>query len=110
MSLITTIVYKTDTNKEPFTEWFLDLDTGTRAIVSARLKRLKLGNFGNCKPLKNASGVCELVIDYGPGYRIFFGKDTNVIVVLLFGGDKGSQDKDIARAKKYWLDYKESEK
>ncbi len=110
MSLIKIITYKTSTGKEPFTLWALDLDKMTRATVTTRLKRISLGNFGDCKVLKNASGVSELRIDYGSGYRIYFGKEGNTIVVLLVGGDKGSQERDITKAQKYWLDYKESQK
>ncbi|MFI5333281.1 MAG: type II toxin-antitoxin system RelE/ParE family toxin [Candidatus Babeliales bacterium] len=109
MSLIKIIVYKTNTQKEPFTEWLFDLDKETRALITARLKRLSLGNFGKSKLLKQASGVWELIIDYGPGYRIYFGKEGNSIVVLLTGGDKGSQTRDIAKAERYWLDHKESQ-
>lgn len=110
MSLIKIITYKTDTGKEPFAIWFFDLDGKTRAVVNARLDRLSLGNFGDYKSLKNASGVYELRIDYGPGYRIYCGKDGHTIVVLLVGGNKSSQDRDITKAQKYWLDYKESQK
>jgi putative addiction module killer protein len=67
-----------------------------------------LGNFGDCKLIKGGEGVSELRIDYGPGYRIYFGKDKATIVALLIGGNKGSQTRDIAKAKRYWLDYKES--
>ena len=108
MSLIKTIVYKTDTGKEPFYAWLLKLDTSTRALILTRLDRLKLGNFGDCKWLKNASGIWELRIKYGPGYRIYFGKQGSNVVILLVGGDKGSQQKDIKKAQLYWLDYKES--
>ena len=86
-----------------------DLDKTTRATVTTRLKRISLGNFGDCKLLKEASGVCELRIDYGPGYRIYFGRQGGVLVILLVGGDKGSQGRDIAKAHKYWLYYKESQ-
>ena len=110
MSLIRIITYKTSTGKEPFAEWLLSLDKVTRAIVTARLRRISLGNFGDCKLLKEASGVCELRIDYGAGYRVYFGRfDVRILVVLLVGGDKGSQRRDIAKAQKYWLDYKESQ-
>ena len=108
MSLIKTIIYKTSTKKEPFTQWLLDLDPTTRSIMITRLKRLSLGNFGDCKMLKQASGIWELRIDYGAGYRIYFGKLGNTIVVLLVGGDKGSQKRDIDKAQRYWLEYKES--
>ncbi len=106
MSLIKTIVYQTDTGKEPFTEWLIDLDKTTRAIIIARLKRLNLGNFGDCKPLKQAIGVWELRIDYGSGYRVYFGKQGNAIVILLVGGDKGSQERDIKKAQEYWFIHK----
>ena len=108
MSLIKTIIYKTSTGKEPFSRWLLDLDQKTRALIVTRIKRVNLGNFGDCKMLKQASGVWELRVDYGSGYRIYFGKRGSLLVVLLVGGDKGSQTKDIAKAEKYWLDYKES--
>ena len=106
MSLIKTIIYQTSTGKEPFTEWLVGLDKTTRAVVITRLKRVNLGNFGDCKLLQKASGVWELRIDYGSGYRIYFGKQGTTIIVLLVGGDKGSQERDIAKAQQYWLDYK----
>ena len=109
MSLIKIIIYKTIVGKEPFNKWLLDLDKMTRAMIITRLKRVSLGNFGDCKLLKNASGVWELRVDYGSGYRIYFGKQSNIIVVLLIGGDKGSQERDIVKAQRYWLDYKEDE-
>ena len=108
MSLIKTIIYKTKTAKEPFTQWLLDLEQTTRSIIITRLKRVTLGNFGDSKLLKSSSGVCELGIDYGSGYRVYFGKQSNTIVILLIGGDKKSQKRDIAKAERYWLDYKEA--
>jgi putative addiction module killer protein len=110
MSLIKTIIYKINTGKEPFTQWLLDLDITTRAVVLARLKRVSLGNFGDCKLLKNCSGVWEFRINYGSGYRIYFGKQGAEIVILLVGGDKGSQERDIEKAQRYWIDYKGLEK
>jgi len=68
-----------------------------------RLDRLKLGNFGDCKTLQE--GVSELRIHYGPGIKIYYGKIDNKIVLLLCGGDKGSQDRDINKAKVYFKDY-----
>ena len=107
---IKAIIYKTSTGKQPFSEWFIDLDRETRAIVTTRLKRVGLGNFGDCKMLKQTDGVWELRIDYGPGYRIYFGKQGNEVVVLLVGGDKGSQERDIAKAQRYWLSHRGLEK
>jgi len=68
-----------------------------------RLDRLKLGNFGDCKTLQE--GVSELRIHYGPGIRIYYGKIGDRTVLLLCGGDKGSQDRDINKAKDYLNDY-----
>ena len=63
-----------------------------------------MGNFGDCKPV--GEGVNELRIDIGQGYRIYFGLRGTVMVILLCGGDKGSQDSDIERAKTFWTDWK----
>jgi len=108
MSILKIITYSTSTKKEPFTDWLDDLEIRTQAIILTRLSRITLGNFGDCKFLKNADGVWELRIDNGPGYRVYFGKVKSTVVVLLIGGEKKSQLRDIAKAKRYWLDYKES--
>ena len=73
------------------------------AIIQARLNRVRLGNFGDARAL--GGGVEELRIDYGPGYRIYFGRDGQTVVVLLCAGDKQSQRHDIETAKAYWRDY-----
>src|SRR5271155_5092714 len=106
MSIIKIIIYKTKTEKEPFTQWLLNLDQATRAVIITRLKRVTLNNFGDCKLLKNSSGVWELKIDYGSGYRIYFGKQSNIIIILLVGGDKKSQNRNIEKAQRYWIEYK----
>jgi putative addiction module killer protein len=109
MKILNIINYETKSGKEVVPEWILnDLDEVTQVIVIIRIKRLKLGHFGDCKPLKQSDGLWELRIHYGPGYRIYFGKIGQEIVVLLVGGDKRSQERDITKAKRYWLDYKES--
>jgi len=72
--------------------------------VTTALYRLGLGNFSNVKGV--GSGVFEYRIDFGPGYRVYFGKDGEQIVILLCGGTKLRQQNDITIAKKYWLDYK----
>jgi len=108
MSLIKIVIYHTYSKKQPFLEWHNALDSKVKEIVASRLTRLNLGNFGDCKFIKDGAGIWELRIDYGPGYRIYFGKIGTAIVILLCGGDKGSQQKDIMKAKQYWLDYKES--
>ena len=73
-----------------------------------RLDRIALGAFGDYKPIKGAHGLFELRIDFGPGYRIYFGNQGSQLVILLIDGDKGSQSRDIAKAKRYWESYKES--
>lgn len=68
-----------------------------------RLDRLRMGNFGDCKSI--SEGVCELRIHYGPGIRIYYGKIGKKVILLLCGGDKGSQTRDIIKAKEYLKDY-----
>ncbi len=78
-------------------EWLAGLrDIRARARVLARVARLEAGNFGDCKPLRD--GVCELRIDYGPGYRVYYGLVGKTVVLLLCGGDKRTQGADIDRA------------
>lgn len=80
-----------------FTDWFAGLrDREARARITARIRRLSLGNPGDVKPV--GSGVSEMRIDYGPGYRVYFVGRGDTVVVLLCGGDKRHQDRDIARA------------
>ena len=89
-----------------FAGWFAGLrDREARARITARVRRLSLGNPGDVKPV--GSGVSELRIDYGPGYRIYFVGRGQTIVVLLCGGDKRKQPSDINRALEYLQDYKE---
>jgi putative addiction module killer protein len=83
------------------------MDKRTVAIIQARLNRVRLGNFGDARAL--GGGVEELRIDYGPGYRIYFGRDGQTVVVLLCAGDKRSQRHDIETAKAYWRDYLDDE-
>ena len=88
-----------------FGEWFSRLNSEAARKVTTALYRRGLGNFSNVKGV--GSGVFEYRIDFGPGYRIYFGKDGEEIVILLRGGSKQRQDEDIARAKECWLDYKQ---
>ena len=99
-------VYQTLSGREPFTEWlnsFQDRRTQTR--IRKRLARLKAGNFGDYRSV--GGGVFELRLDFGAGYRIYFGEVDNITVLLLCAGDKSSQARDINRAKTYWSEYKE---
>lgn len=107
MSLIKVIVYKTSAGKIPYSDWEEDLDRKTQSIIQSRLARIRLGNFGDSKVLKDGAGMRELRIDYGPGYRIYFGLHGAKVVILLAGGDKSSQQRDIAKAKKLWIECQE---
>ena len=108
MGILKVVTYSTRAGKEPFTDWLEDIDIKARAIVLARIARVRLGNFGDCKLIKDGNGILELRIRYGAGYRIYFGREGVSVILLLMGGDKGSQNRDIAKAKRYWLKYKES--
>ena len=101
--------YKTPEGKEPFGEWIAELDAETRARIDARLKRVEGGNLGDWGPIDGSGGVDELRFKFGPGYRIYFGRKGNVIVILLCGGDKSTQKKDTLKAKGLWADYKSRE-
>ena len=75
MSLIKVIVYATPNNKEPFSDWLDDLDNKAKSIISSRLRRMIVGDFGDYKA--RGHGVSELRIAYGSGYRVYFGKRGN---------------------------------
>ncbi|MDE1931312.1 MAG: type II toxin-antitoxin system RelE/ParE family toxin [Alphaproteobacteria bacterium] len=82
---------------EVFAEWFAGLrDRAARARIAVRIRRLSLGNPGDVKPV--GGGVSEMRVDYGPGYRVYFARRGGTVVVLLCGGDKRRQDRDITRA------------
>lgn len=102
------IIYKTSSDKSPFFEWQKKLDSKVRGIIRTRIARLRLGNYGDVKSIKNSDGIYEVRISFGAGYRIYFGQEGKSIIVLLVGGDKGSQKRDIEKAKQYWLDYKDN--
>ena len=80
-------------------------DRKAAAIIDARLTRVRMGNLGNSKSV--GQGVKELKVDFGPGYRVYFGEDSGKVVVLLIGGDKKTQPADIKLAQQYWADYLE---
>ncbi|MCL4261740.1 MAG: type II toxin-antitoxin system RelE/ParE family toxin [Anaerolineae bacterium] len=103
-SIIELLEYLTEDDRNPFREWLEGLrDQQARARIRIRLNRIRLGNFGDCKSV--GSGISELRIPYGPGYRIYFGRKGDTVVILLYGGDKSTQSRDIALAKAYWNDY-----
>ena len=97
--------YQDSNNKLAFKEWFESLDTQTALMVNTVLTRMKHGNHLHIKAVGN--GVYERIIDSGPGYRIYFGKEGLDIIILLCGGSKRRQQKDINKAKFLWKEYKE---
>lgn len=98
--------YLTSTGKNPFEEWLDSIkDCRTAARIAARIARLAVGNFGDCKPLRD--GIWELRIDWGPGYRVYYAMSGRTCVLLLCGGDKRRQSADISRAIAYWNDYQQ---
>src|SRR5438105_7211385 len=92
----------------PFAEWFNALDSVTAARVDRYIRRLESGNFGAAKVLRE--GVSELRLDFGPGYRVYFGRDGKTIIILLGGGSKRRQDADIAAAIARWQRYQHAKK
>ena len=94
--------------RSPFAAWFNDLDSQARAKVTTAVARLEQGNFSNVKGV--GEGVLEYRINFGPGYRVYFGKDGVVLVILLAGGTNKRQQPDIDAAKMFWSDYKRRRK
>ncbi|HPT41255.1 MAG TPA: type II toxin-antitoxin system RelE/ParE family toxin [Candidatus Gastranaerophilaceae bacterium] len=98
-------IYTTKTGKKPFLEWFEKLDIKSQAKITARLERIEIGHYGDFKKLKES--INELRFFAGSGYRIYFAEETTKIIILLTGGDKSSQEKDIKKATEYYKKYKE---
>ena len=97
--------YLTPEGRAPFSEWLGALkDLKGRALIRVRLDRLSLGNLGDCNRI--GEGLHELRIDFGPGYRVYFGQKGKQLILLLCGGTKRTQKRDIQRARDYWDDYR----
>jgi putative addiction module killer protein len=96
----------TEGGRCPFEEWFNGLDPVTAARVDRCLRRLEAGNFGAAKPLRE--GVFELRLDFGPGYRVYYGREGRSVIILLGGGSKRRQTADIAAAVERWKRYKQT--
>lgn len=106
--MVELVIYVTDDGKAPFGDWFDDLDVAAALKVRTALARIETGNLGDVKPV--GQGVSERRIPFGPGYRVYFGQDGDKLVILLCGGTKKRQSKDIAQAKAYWDDYQARKK
>jgi putative addiction module killer protein len=96
----------TESGNSPFADWFDSLDAVTAARVDKYIRRLEAGNFGSAKTLQE--GVSELKLDFGPGYRVYFGRDGKTIIILLGGGSKRRQSADVASAIERWNKYKQA--
>jgi putative addiction module killer protein len=92
------------TGRSPFAKWLKALNVQAAAKVATGLERIADGNLSHVKPV--GSGVLEYRIDFGPGYRIYFGRDGELLVILLAGGTKKRQQEDIREAKANWTDYR----
>jgi len=100
------IIYADKNGREPFSEWFNSLKDRTfKARIRNRISRLEFGNFGDCEPVRE--GIFELRFFFGPGFRIYLAEDENSRILLLGGGDKKTQVKDILKAKSCWKKFKE---
>ena len=98
------VFYADEDGNEPFQLWIDNLrDTKGRRRILNRLLRVQQGNYGDVKLI--GDGLSELRLFFGPGYRVYFGEDSGKILVILCGGDKGSQSQDIEDAKAYWQEY-----
>ncbi len=99
-------IYRTSFGKEPFTEWLTSFkDNNIKRRIINRVDRLKSGYSGDFKFLGDE--IYELRLDFGAGYRIYYGEVDKIILLLLCGGDKSSQVRDINKAKSYFKEYKE---
>ena len=98
-------LYIDRSGRSPFDRWFEKLNDSAKARIAVSLDRLERGNFSAAKPV--GEGVSELRLDFGPGYRIYYGKDGEELVILLGGGTKKRQQIDIETAKALWQEFKQ---
>ena len=103
--MVTVFRYQAESGKEPLSDWLQSLrDKQAQAKIRVRIRRLESGNFGDCYPV--GEGVHELREHLGAGYRVYFGRHGQTVVILLCGDSKKSQTADIKAAKVYWEDWK----
>lgn len=101
-------IYETEQGAVPFSSWlYLLRDREAKARIRKRLDRIELGNLGDYRSV--GEGVFEFRIDYGSGYRVYFAQIDLLIILLLYGGDKSTQERDIIKAKQLWSDFKQRE-
>lgn len=95
--------YKKENGAIPFDDWFFSLDTQTGIRIQKYIDKLELGTLGVRKGLKNK--ISELIIDFGPGYRVYYARVDKTILLILAGGTKRAQQRDIEKAKEYYQEY-----
>ena len=100
--------YQEASGRSPFRGWFDGLDGRAAAKITIALARIEQSNLSNVKGI--GGGVSECRIDFGPGYRVYFGRDGDAMIILLGGGTKQRQQRDIATAQQRWADYKRRKK
>ncbi len=108
MSVINIVEYEDEEGNHPYSKWFASLNVQAALKVRTAVARMENGNFSNVEGV--GQGVSEYKLDYGPGYRIYFGKDGDKLVVLLGGGTKKRQNRDIKTAQELWKAYKQRKK
>jgi putative addiction module killer protein len=102
--MVTIVEYEQQGGRKPFSKWFASLNTQATLKIRTAIARMEDGNFSNVKSV--GQGVNEYRLAYGPGYRIYFGRDGETLVILLGGGTKKRQNNDIEAAKEHWNNYK----
>ena len=102
--MIEVVEYEDEQGKHPFSTWFEKLNTPAALRVRTAIARMENGNFSNVAPV--GQGVSEYKVNFGPGYRIYFGQDGKTLVVLLGGGTKKRQSQDVQYAQTHWSNYK----
>ena len=101
------LIYKTPNGSDPYRDWYTEIkDKKAQVTISNRITRLEVGNFGDFRSL--GSDLHELRIHRSPGYRVYFGVFQNETVILLHGGTKRTQQRDIDKARNYWNEFLES--
>lgn len=101
-------IYEICPGNAPYLQWLENLDISEQAIIEKRIARIRLGNFGDCTTYPKWDGMWEIRIDHGPGYRIYFGKIRFDFMIILLGGTKRTQKRDVKKAQQLWQYYKES--
>lgn len=102
------VEYQDDAGRSPFGEWFESLGPQAAAKITVALARIELGNLTSAKSV--GGGLLEARLDFGPGYRVYFGRDGDTLIILLAGGTKRRQQADIDDARNRWADYKRRKK